>query len=524
VQTMDEPIPRLPKDDVHVEEQKRSAPRVIKTAAPEKREKQTGKLKRQHTAKIKRMRQDDEQKADDARTAGGAEKAVRHMKNVLGWLGGMLLLLAMAGGEGLKKLGKQISGWKKGSGSRVDVHGHAPEREEYVLEAIRPEDYHGRAKSRSENMHHSAHGAQRKKAEPRQPSAAQRGGKLTVGGWKKLDMQRLISLALAGVAIFSFCMIVSILWRTVRTTRLNKQLTQMYHQAAVEETDESDDGVPTPEMVVFAPEETPLPQSETAEKTEETAEQQTPTDEQAETGYAEGDEEPIQPEETRTPEKTPLPMGKRTYHQVGGDALPQMEALHKENRDIVGWLRIENVLDLPVVYKDNSYYLTRDFYKQKNTAGTIFLDENHPFKEKTQNLLLHGHNMKDGTMFGRLIQYETDLNYVRWHPFVQFDTLWRKEEYVIFAVLRVSLDVKDDAFFNYFTHPTFASDSEFNSYIRQLQLRSLYAIPIDVKPEDALITLSTCLEDDRLVIVARRVRSGETHTDLRALTNLTTRQ
>ena len=127
-------------------------------------------------------------------------------------------------------------------------------------------------------------------------------------------------------------------------------------------------------------------------------------------------------------------------------------------------------------------------------------------------------------MFGRLIQYETDLNYVRWHPFVRFDTLWRQEEYVIFAVLRVSLDVRNKNFFNYFSHATFRTDSEFESYIRQLQLRSIYAIPIDVKPTDALLTMSTCLDEDRLVIVARRVRPGESHTQLREWTNLTTRQ
>ena len=132
--------------------------------------------------------------------------------------------------------------------------------------------------------------------------------------------------------------------------------------------------------------------------------------------------------------------------------------------------------------------------------------------------------MKDGTMFGRLLQYETDLNYVRWHPFVRFDTLWRQEEYVIFAVLRVSLDVRSKDFFNYFSHATFSSDAEFESYIRQLQLRSIYAIPVDVKPTDALLTMSTCLDDDRLVIVARRMRKGETHTQIREWTNLTTRQ
>ena len=101
-----------------------------------------------------------------------------------------------------------------------------------------------------------------------------------------------------------------------------------------------------------------------------------------------------------------------------------MEALYRDNRDLVGWLRMEGILDLPVVYKDNKYYLMHDFYKNKSAAGTLFLDENHPFRENAQNLLLHGHNMKDGTMFGRLVQYETNLQFLKNNPFIQYSTLW----------------------------------------------------------------------------------------------------
>ena len=127
-------------------------------------------------------------------------------------------------------------------------------------------------------------------------------------------------------------------------------------------------------------------------------------------------------------------------------------------------------------------------------------------------------------MFGRLAQYLYDDTYIRNHPFIYFDTLWKKEQYVILAILDVSLDTKNPRFFNYFTHDTFSSDAEFGTYIRQLQLRSRYAIPIDVQPSDALLTLSTCLEEDRLVIVARRLRENETRSELRTLIRMTTKQ
>jgi len=512
-------IPRLPRAEVETKEERSGRQRILKTPAAKKEHEEEDTLRRQYTGKINRSQLRGAKSAHAAKAKDSVKKAGDGAKSVLGFLGGVALLLVMAAGEGVRKLGALISEWRSGAGNRVSVHGHAPQRDEYVLEAIRPEDYHGRAQSRSEHMHHGMEhhrpDTQKKPAAPDRRNKAQ----TAPGSWRRPDLQQIISLVLAGVAVFSFCMIVSILWRTVRTNRLNKQLTQMYNQAAVVQADEpQDDGQsprPAQEMIVFMPEETPQIREEemTGEAEMDAAYERADEPEQA-----------AQFEPTPEPAITPLPMGKRTYHQVGGDALPQMETLHKENRDIVGWLKIENVLDQPVVYRDNSYYLTRDFYKQKNSAGTIFLDVNHPFKEKTQNLLLHGHNMKDGTMFGRLLQYETDLNYVRWHPFVRFDTLWRQEEYVIFAVLRVSLDVRSKDFFNYFSHPTFSSDSEFESYIRQLQLRSIYAIPIDVKPTDALLTMSTCLDDDRLVIVARRVREGESHMQLREWTNLTTRQ
>ena len=299
------------------------------------------------------------------------------------------------------------------------------------------------------------------------------------------------------VAVVSFSMIVKICVRSVRTRITNRSLAKKRAELAVSPE-------PAPELTAFAPEETAEPEA-TAEPVLET--------------IAEPEEKPVS---TPAPKKKDV-VKSTQYHMAGGEPLKHMEALYEENRDLIGWLRMDEILDLPVMYRDNSYYLKRDFYKNKNEAGTLFLDQNQKFGEKTQNLLLHGHNMKDGTMFGRLTQY-LNLSYMKNNPFVHYDTLWREEQYVIFAVLRVSLDVKNERFFNYFSYPTFASDAEFSAYIRRLQLRSEYAIPIDVLPSDALLTLSTCLDNDRLVIVCRRVRENETRSELRQAVRLAVRQ
>lgn len=286
--------------------------------------------------------------------------------------------------------------------------------------------------------------------------------------------------------------------RYVQTRRLEKQLSAMHSEAFAvygQETQAEDMLEETPaETATPMPTEAPAPTLTPAQEARQTV--------------------------------TPVPETVKTtqYQRMGGTPLAQMEALHAQNTDLVAWLTIDNVLDLPVVYRNNSYYLTHDFAKNKSTAGTIFLDENHPMTEKTQNLLLHGHNMKDGTMFGRLTQYEKSIDYLKAHPFVDFSTLWHQERYVIFAVVDVSLDMSSENFLDYFAHPRFSSDAEFASYIRRAELASMYAIPMDVKPSDALLTLSTCLEENRLVVIARRQRDGESKASLRETVNMAVRQ
>lgn len=121
--------------------------------------------------------------------------------------------------------------------------------------------------------------------------------------------------------------------------------------------------------------------------------------------------------------------------------------------------------------------------------------------------------MYDGSMFGLLTHYRK-LDFLRKHPLITFSTLWEKENYAVFAVLLVSSNTGDNDYFNYFDHATFASDAEFYDYIRQLQECSKFDIPVDVEASDALLTLSTCIDDNRLVVVARRLRDGETKDEL----------
>lgn len=84
--------------------------------------------------------------------------------------------------------------------------------------------------------------------------------------------------------------------------------------------------------------------------------------------------------------------------------------------------------------------------------------------------------------------------------------MYHQERYLIFAVLRTPTDPGKDGFVNYYSHSGFTSDADFNAYIDTLRRNAIQTADIDVQTGDALLTLTTCLGDDRLVIVARRIQ------------------
>ena len=226
----------------------------------------------------------------------------------------------------------------------------------------------------------------------------------------------------------------------------------------------------------------------------------------------------LAPESTPEPSVQPIATLKPEYQLVSEEIRPEMRELFAKNRDLVAWLRISGVVSLPVVYRDNTYYLTHNFDRKSSSAGTLFLDELHPLVPKTQHLVIHGHNMHDGTMFG-LLSHARKLDFVRDHGFASLNTLYREERYVLFCVNSVPKNVNAGGYIAYTGTPTFRTEHQFNAFIQALREHSFYEIPIAVTPADALLTLSTCLDDERLILTYRRVREGESEESLQMLLN-----
>ncbi len=195
-------------------------------------------------------------------------------------------------------------------------------------------------------------------------------------------------------------------------------------------------------------------------------------------------------------------------------------SLYAKNKDLAGWLKSDAVpeIDFPVVQRDNDYYLYRDFYGRQNMAGTVFLDQSVGIQPLSQNLVLHGHNMKNGTMFGKLYQY-LDIHRLRNSPMIEFSTLYDSALYVPYAVSLVSVDATSPRYVS-LVHPAFSSGDELIAYADTLRGMSAFSLPMDVQADDHLLTLITCHGDEqheRLVVALRALRAGENAEELKSL-------
>ena len=186
------------------------------------------------------------------------------------------------------------------------------------------------------------------------------------------------------------------------------------------------------------------------------------------------------------------------------------------NPETVGFLDIAGMLSLPVVQRenDNDYYLSHDFEGGEADEGTLFLDGTNRLAPEDDCLIVYGHNMKNGTMFGKLSAYGT-LPYLRRHPVIRFDTIYENRSYVVFAAFTASMTPGDRRYFD--VRQFIFDEAEFDKFALKLQSRSIYKIPVEVEYGDRLLLLVTCdytNREGRFILALRQLRQGENEADL----------
>ena len=183
--------------------------------------------------------------------------------------------------------------------------------------------------------------------------------------------------------------------------------------------------------------------------------------------------------------------------------------VQKQNPDFVGWLSIPGTaIHYPVMQTVDrpDYYLKRDFDGAYSSHGTPYLQEN-CMVGTSDNLVIYGHNMKNGSMFADLCKYKEEAFY-REHSTIHFDTMEGFGTYEIVAVFQTVAYSQEG--FKYYHFANAADEASFDEYVASCKALALYDTGADAQYGDRLITLSTCeysRTNGRMVVVAKLVES-----------------
>ncbi len=185
--------------------------------------------------------------------------------------------------------------------------------------------------------------------------------------------------------------------------------------------------------------------------------------------------------------------------------LPEYAPLYEMNPHMIGWMQLEGTkLNYPVMYNPESrdHYLKRNFQQEYSAHGCLYIQENCRPGE-SDNLIIYGHNMKDGSMFAPLHGYQKK-DFWETHPEIRFDTLTSRQNYAVLAVFDTTASMGQG--FAYHEFVDAADAAEFDAFVSKCKSLAYYETGVSAEYGDKLITLSTCeysQENGRLVVVAK---------------------
>lgn len=177
--------------------------------------------------------------------------------------------------------------------------------------------------------------------------------------------------------------------------------------------------------------------------------------------------------------------------------------LKEKNNDTIAWIKVNNTnVEYPVVKtSNNNFYLNHSFDKNKNSAGWIFADYRNKFDGTDKNIVIYGHNMRDGSMFGSV---KNILN-PEWYNNEENTNIILNTEnenciYKVFSIYKIESE-------DYYIKTEFANDNEFEQFIQTIKTRSIKKFDTDVTNNDTILTLSTCANNNkyRVVLHAKKI-------------------
>lgn len=191
---------------------------------------------------------------------------------------------------------------------------------------------------------------------------------------------------------------------------------------------------------------------------------------------------------------------------------PNLQALLDQNKYFVGWITIKGTyIDYPVMQTkfDEEYYLHTSFYNYYSFAGVPFCSKRSDLETPSDNIVIYGHNMLNGTMFADLMKY-SDKSFYENHKYINFDTIYHQDNvYEVVSVFRSDVSKESYGFYNFAN----GSQESFDRFAKFIKENSIYSIPTDIEYGDKLLTLITCTkyfgnDDGRFIVVAKQINDS----------------
>lgn len=192
------------------------------------------------------------------------------------------------------------------------------------------------------------------------------------------------------------------------------------------------------------------------------------------------------------------------------EILVKFKPLHNANSDFAGWLTIGGTkIDYPVMsrYGNNNYYLNKNFQQKDDKNGLLILDYRCDTLQSGQNLIIYGHNMRSGVMFGTLKKYK-DKSFCEEHKIIKFDSLYEEAQYEVVAAMLSEVAYADEDVFKYYNAIDMRNEEDFAEFKQNIEENALYTTGVDIEYGDTCLLLSTCdryKEDGRFVVIAKKI-------------------
>lgn len=213
---------------------------------------------------------------------------------------------------------------------------------------------------------------------------------------------------------------------------------------------------------------------------------------------------------TAEPTAAPTEPTETVPEETGPPMLPKMAELYAENPEIIGWLTIPGTnVDYPVMLTPDEpeKYIHKNFKGIYSVGGVPFMEDACSMDPESDNLIIYGHNMKNGTQFQNLMNY-TMKKYWEEHPQILFSTLYEERTYEIISAFYDQVYSPKDKVFKFYQFIDAKDEADFENAMKHYKEKAEYETGVTAEYGDKLITLVTCsyhMDYGRFVVVAKEI-------------------